>query len=39
MPLVSAGIGIEYDDAVIAVAVGDVNLIGRRIDFGIGRAA
>jgi hypothetical protein len=36
MPLVSAGIGVEYDDAVIAVTIGDVDLIGRRVDFGIG---
>src|SRR5262249_11768022 len=38
MSLVSAGVGIEYDDAMVAVAVGDVNLVGRRIDFSIGRS-
>ena len=32
MPLVLAGVGVEHDDAFVAVAVGDVQLIGFRID-------
>ena len=39
MPLVGAGLGIEDDDAAVAVAVGDVDLVGRRIDLDIRRAA
>ena len=37
--LVGAGIGVEDDDAAVAVAVGDVDLVGRRIDRDIGWAA
>ena len=36
MPLVLAGVGVEDDDAVVAVAVGDVELIGLGIDKHLG---
>ena len=36
MPLVGAGGGIEHDDAVVAVAVGDVDLAGFLVDRGFG---
>src|SRR3954454_6175690 len=39
MPLVSAGGGVEHDDAVIAVAVGDIDLVGILVDRGFGRLA
>src|SRR5262245_792635 len=37
VPLVCAGVGVEDDDAVIAESVGDVGLVGRRIDSDAGR--
>jgi hypothetical protein len=39
MPLVRAGRGVEHDDAVVAVAVGDVDLVRRAIDPDVGRRA
>ena len=36
--LVRAGVGVEHDDAAVAVAVGDVHLVGGEIDFRFGRA-
>ena len=37
MPLVHASSGIHYNDPVIAVAVGDIQLIGFRVHFHIRR--
>src|SRR6185437_2391884 len=39
VPLIRARVGIEDDDAVIAVAVRDVDFIGGGIDLGVGRTA
>ena len=39
MRLYAPVVGVEHDDAVIAVAVGDIDLVGRRVDLDIGRAA
>src|SRR5689334_2135461 len=39
MALVSAGIGVKHNDAMVAVTVGDENFVGRWIDFRVGRAA
>ena len=33
MPLVGAGIRVEYDDAVIEISVCDINFVGFGIDF------
>src|SRR6516164_9090401 len=35
MPLVGAGCRIEHDDAVVAVAVGDIDLVRRFVDRGL----
>src|SRR5215471_15060434 len=35
MPLVGAGRRIEHDDAVIAIAVGDIDLVRRLVDRGL----
>ena len=32
MPLVLAGVGIEHDHAMVAIAIGDIQFIGLRID-------
>ena len=32
-----AGVGVEHDDAPVPVAVGDVHLIGRRVQLHVGR--
>ena len=37
VPLVLAGIGIEHDDAAVAVAVGHVDLVGLGVDADVGR--
>ena len=37
VPLVLAGVGVEHDDAVVAVAVGDVQLVGLLVDEGLRR--
>ena len=37
MPAVLAGVGVEDRDAPVAVAVGDVDLVGLRIDVDLGR--
>ena len=37
VPLVLAGVGVEHDDAMVAVAVGDVQLVGLLVDEGLGR--
>ena len=37
VPLVLAGIGVEHDHAVVAVAIGDVQFVGLRIDERLGR--
>ena len=37
-PLERSGVGIEHDDAVVAVPVGDEHLVGRRMDPGVGGA-
>src|SRR6478672_3099141 len=39
MPLVGAGGGVEHDDAPVAVAVGDVDLVGVLVDRGLGGLA
>jgi hypothetical protein len=39
MPFVSTSVGIEHDDAVIAVAVGDEHFVSGGIDLSVGRAA
>jgi hypothetical protein len=39
VPLVGAGIRVEYDDAVIEISVCDINFIGFGIDFCICRMA
>ena len=39
VPLVGAGGGVEHDDAVVAVAVGDVDLVGLLVDRGFGGLA
>ena len=36
-PLERAGVGVEHDDAAVAVAVGDEHLVGLRVDEGVGR--
>ena len=37
VPLVLAGVGVEHDHAVVAVAVGDVQLVGLLVDEGLRR--
>jgi hypothetical protein len=37
--LVLAGIGVEDDDTMIGIAVGDIKLVGAGIDEGFGRQA
>ena len=37
MPFVFAGVGVEHDHAMVAVAIGDVQLVGLRIDESLGR--
>src|SRR5262249_29652357 len=37
--LVGERVGVEHDDAAIAVAVGDVDLVGRLVDLDIGGLA
>src|SRR3954454_12510589 len=39
MPLVFAGGGIEYDDAAVAIAVGDIDFIGGGINGSLRRLA
>ena len=39
VPLVLAGVGVEDDDAAVAVAVGHVDLVGLGVDADVGRAA
>src|SRR5688572_12711246 len=39
MTLVSARLGVEHDDAAVAIAVGDVDLASRDVDAQVGRAA
>jgi len=39
MPFVGTGVGIEDDDAAIAVAIGDVEFIGLGVDDRLGGEA
>ena len=39
MALVGAAVGVEHDHAMIEVSVGDVDLVGLGVDFGVGRLA
>ena len=39
MPLVGADRGVEHDDAVIAIAVGDIDFVGLLVDRGLGGLA
>ena len=39
MPLEGAGLGVEHDDAVVAVAVGDIDLVRRVVGHHVRRPA